>query len=147
MSPETGFELDPRLAGGGAFLLDLPLSRIQLANDCRFWWTVVIPRRASVRDWTDLAPEDARRALDEAMQVGRALQQVPGGEDWPPVTKLNIAALGNMVPQLHIHVIGRHAGDAAWPGPVWGVGEAAPFVDFTAACDWLREAIREAEPV
>ena len=114
-SPE--FTLDPRLERDTHCLLNAPLCRIGLMNDARFPWLVLVPRRPHVREWPDLDLADQLQLQAEINACARALQQVfPQGE------KLNIAALGNVVPQLHIHVILRHAGDAVWPAPVWNSG-------------------------
>lgn len=111
------FELDTRLGNDTHFLLDAPLCRIGLMDDARFPWLILVPRVPNVREWPDLTTEQQWQLQTEINACANALRQVfPHGE------KLNIAALGNVVPQLHIHVILRHAGDAAWPAPVWNTG-------------------------
>ena len=115
------FELDPRLAADCHRLGDLELSRVLLFDDARFPWLVVVPRLPGLRDLTDLARDDQHRLLDEVNRCARVLHAL----DKP--YKLNIAALGNVVAQLHVHVIARHMHDAAWPRPVWNVGEREPF--------------------
>jgi diadenosine tetraphosphate (Ap4A) HIT family hydrolase len=111
------FTLDYRLAADTHFLIDAPLCRIGLMDDARFPWLILVPRVPNVREWPDLGGIQQVQLQVEINAAARALQQAfPQGE------KLNIAALGNVVPQLHIHVILRHAGDAAWPNPVWNSG-------------------------
>jgi len=117
----SDFELDTRLAADSVLIADGPLSQIRLMNDDRFPWVVLVPRVAGASEWIDLDDNQQRLLLAEINQVSRHLKQKPN------VTKLNIGALGNIVPQLHIHLVGRHEGDAAWPGPVWGSGPAQRF--------------------
>ena len=114
----SDFELDTRLAADSVLIADGPLSQIRLMNDARFPWVVLVPRVAGASEWIDLSGDQQRLLLAEINQISRHLKQKPN------VTKLNIGALGNIVRQLHIHLIGRHEGDAAWPGPVWGSGPA-----------------------
>ncbi|WP_305804729.1 HIT family protein [Stenotrophomonas sp. YIM B06876] len=115
------FEVDSRLAADSVFIADGPLSQIRLMNDARFPWIVLVPRANGASEWIDLDGAQQRLLLAEINQVSQHLKQKPG------VTKLNIGALGNIVPQLHVHVVGRHPEDAAWPGPVWGSGAAQRF--------------------
>lgn len=117
------FLLDPRLAADGPALGDLPLCHMRLVDDARFPWIVLIPRRAGAVELFDLEPADRAILVEEIAAAGAALKAASG------VAKLNVAALGNMVPQLHIHLVGRTAGDAAWPGPVFGVGTRVPRTD------------------
>jgi diadenosine tetraphosphate (Ap4A) HIT family hydrolase len=116
----TGFALDPRLAADTNLVGELPLCRVLLVNDARFRWLILVPRRTGLAEIADLPADDRARLLEEAVQAGEALRAT--GE----VDKLNIGALGNMVRQLHVHVVARRIGDAAWPGPVWGSGAALP---------------------
>ena len=114
----SDFELDTRLAADSVLIADGPLSQIRLMNDDRFPWVVLVPRVAGASEWIDLDGGQQRLLLAEINQISRHLKQKPN------VTKLNIGALGNIVRQLHVHLIGRFEGDAAWPGPVWGSGPA-----------------------
>ena len=114
----SDFELDTRLAADSVLVADGPLSQIRLMNDARFPWVVLVPRVAGASEWIDLSGDQQRLLLAEINQISRHLKQKPN------VTKLNIGALGNIVRQLHVHLIGRFEGDAAWPGPVWGSGPA-----------------------
>jgi len=130
------FQLDPRLAGDGPALGDLPLCHVRLVDDARFFWIVLVPRQAGLVEIIDLPAADRAVLMEEIAAASGALKTVSG------CTKLNVAALGNMVPQLHVHIIGRVAGDAAWPGPVFGVGVRDPLGDALAArADLLRAAL------
>ena len=115
------FVIDPRLAGDGHLVGELELSRLLLMNDARFPWLILVPRRPALRDLIDLARDDQHALLDEINRCAHVLHAL----DKPD--KLNIAALGNVVAQLHVHVIARHTRDAAWPRPVWNVGSAEPY--------------------
>jgi len=121
MPSSAAFELDPRLGADTQRVGDLPLSRVLLFDDARFPWLVLVPRLPGLRDLIDLAHDDQHRLLDEINRCAHVLHAL----DRPH--KLNIAALGNVVAQLHVHVIARYTHDAAWPRPVWNVGERMPF--------------------
>ncbi|MBD7921541.1 MULTISPECIES: HIT domain-containing protein [Xanthomonas] len=112
------FALDPRLQADSAFVADGPLSQVRLMDDARFPWLLLVPRVAGASEWIDLDGAQQRLLLAEINQLSQLLRGEPG------VHKLNIGALGNIVRQLHVHLVGRHEGDAAWPGPVWGSGTA-----------------------
>ncbi|MCW0462218.1 hypothetical protein NB717_003286 [Xanthomonas sacchari] len=112
------FVLDPRLQADSAFVADGPLSQVRLMDDARFPWLLLVPRVAEASEWIDLDGSQQRLLLAEINQLSQLLRHEPG------VHKLNIGALGNVVRQLHVHVLGRHPDDAAWPGPVWGSGAA-----------------------
>jgi diadenosine tetraphosphate (Ap4A) HIT family hydrolase len=120
MSP-AGFALDPRLAGDTVPVLSLPLCDVRLMNDSRYPWLVLVPRRAGLVELADLTQADQSALWREVNQAGGALRSIA------PPDKLNIALLGNIVRQLHVHVVARREGDAAWPGPVWGHGQALPY--------------------
>jgi diadenosine tetraphosphate (Ap4A) HIT family hydrolase len=115
------FVLHPRLQADTAFIADWPLCRLLLMNDARYPWLILVPRRTDAVEMMDLAADDRAVLLQEMMRAAEILRGLPG------VTKLNIGALGNLVPQLHVHVVGRHPGDPAWPGPVWGHSPAIPY--------------------
>lgn len=108
------FALDPRLAGDSLPLGDLALCRVLVMADATYPWLVLVPRRPGLAEIIDLEAGDRARLMEEIALASTALRAVTGAE------KLNVAALGNMVRQLHVHVIARFAADAAWPGPVWG---------------------------
>ncbi len=94
---------------------DLPLSRVLVIKDANYPWLLLVPRRPDVTEVIDLSEVEQAQLMTEINRVARALKEVTAAP------KLNIAALGNMVPQLHIHIIARRTTDAAWPRPVWGV--------------------------
>jgi diadenosine tetraphosphate (Ap4A) HIT family hydrolase len=129
------FELDARLAGDTVVVGDLPLCRVLLMRDQRFSWLVLVPRQAGLVEVSDLAEADRVALWREVDQAGSALRAVA------PCDKLNIGALGNIVRQLHVHVVARVEGDAAWPGPVWGSGKAEPYADIEAVAERLRRAL------
>lgn len=120
-SAEAAFILDPRLAEGAVALGDLPLSRLFLKDDARWLWLVLVPRRPDRRELIDLTPADHAILMEEVRAVSRALQAEAAPD------KLNVASLGNVVAQLHVHVVARRVGDAGWPGPIWGHGVAEPY--------------------
>jgi diadenosine tetraphosphate (Ap4A) HIT family hydrolase len=118
-------------------LVSLPLCEARLQADARWPWIVLIPRRVGAKELEHLSPADRIGLMDEAMLAGAAVRAI-GSALGRPVEKLNIAALGNVTPQLHLHIVGRRADDAAWPGPVWGVGQ--PLAYDPLALDRAREA-------
>lgn len=110
------FTLDPRLAGDTHRIADLALSRLLLMDDARYGWLILVPRRPGLRELGDLPRADQHQLLDE-IETARTALAALGAYD-----KLNLGALGNIVEQLHVHVIARRRGDDAWPDPVWGHG-------------------------
>lgn len=123
----TTFALDPRLAGDTLPIGDLPLCAALLLDDARFPWFVLVPRRAGVTEMTDLSDEDAASLMGEIRIATRVMLELAKPD------KVNVAALGNVVSQLHVHVVGRFRSDPAWPGPVWGHGSRAPYPHQAAA--------------
>ncbi|MCG8593149.1 MAG: HIT domain-containing protein [Kiloniellales bacterium] len=111
----TDFQLHERLAADCVAVTAGPLSQVLLMKDANFPWLVLVPQRAGLRDFHDLAPADLTTATREIVAASRVLQ------DSLRPDKINVAALGNQVPQLHVHVIARFHDDPAWPNPVWGV--------------------------
>ena len=120
------FELDPRIAQSSAPLAKLALCEARLQLDARWPWLVLIPRRPDLVEIEQLGREDRVTLMEETILAGRAVRAVSEALG-RPIEKLNIGALGNIVAQLHVHVIGRRTDDPAWPGPVWGVGEARRY--------------------
>ena len=116
------FELDDAFVATSQAVGDLSLSHVRLHDDARYPWIVLIPRREALRELEDLAREDLAILTDEILAAGRAVRALGFTVD-----KLNVGALGNVTPQLHVHVVGRRIGDAAWPGPVWGHSAAEPY--------------------
>lgn len=125
----SDFELDPRLAADSVFVADGPLSQVRLMDDVRFPWLVLVPRVPGATEWLELDGGRQRLLLAEINQAGNLIRALTG------IEKLNIGALGNIVRQLHIHLVGRHGGDAAWPGPVWGSGSAVRYEPATLAAE------------
>lgn len=115
------FELDPRLKNDTQHVQSLSLCDVLLMNDARFAWLILVPRRAQLSEVSDLSLDAQAMLWREVHIASQALQDVA------PCDKLNIGALGNIVRQLHVHVVARREGDAAWPGPVWGSGKAEPY--------------------
>lgn len=132
------FELDPRLANDCKVLGDWPLCRLLLMNDANYPWFILVPRRESVREIHELADADRVQLWEESAQLSRAAMKAFAG------FKLNVAALGNMVPQLHVHHIVRLQGDPAWPSPVWGRTPAKPYP--AAAIETCSQRLRAALP-
>ena len=130
----SSWSLHPQLAQDTVPVGDLPLSRVLLANDANYPWLILVPRRPGLVELIDLEEDAQVQLLGEIAAAARALKTVTECE------KLNIAALGNMVAQLHVHVIGRRHGDAAWPKPVWGAAPAAVYLP--AIRDGLIGAMR-----
>jgi diadenosine tetraphosphate (Ap4A) HIT family hydrolase len=116
------FALDPRLDADTVPALSLKLSDVLLMNDARFPWLILVPRRPGLREIIDLKPADRQQLMDEIGLVSEALKAAASRCD-----KLNVAAIGNAVAQLHIHVIARTTADPVWPRPVWGVGEPVAY--------------------
>ena len=116
-----GFSLDPRLAADATAVGDLALCSVLLMDDARFPWLILVPRCENAGEITDLTSQEAA-ALIEEIRVGVRVMQTLAKPD-----KVNVAALGNVVAQLHVHVVGRFRSDPAWPGPVWGHGERKPY--------------------
>jgi diadenosine tetraphosphate (Ap4A) HIT family hydrolase len=117
----TGFRLSERLAADSIFLADWPLCQLRLMDDARFPWLILVPRRDGLEEWTELALEDSATLAAEIARAGHGLAEM-----FKP-RKLNVGALGNIVRQMHVHVIARFEIDPAWPGPVWGQGARVPY--------------------
>ncbi len=133
------FELHPRLFADTLPIGDAALSRLLLMNDARYPWVILVPRREAVREIYLLSAGDQQLLWQESAAVSQALMQACPGD------KLNVAALGNMVPQLHLHHIVRRHDDPAWPAPVWGHSPAIPYSPDAAR--QRVSAIRAAMPV
>lgn len=134
----SDFELHPRLAADTLVVGELALSRVLLMNDPRFPWLVLVPRRPGLVEFLQLDAADCAVLTAEARRCGLALMEL-----FKP-NKLNIAALGNLVPQFHLHVVARFEDDARWPQPVWGAPPTAPYEPSAAVArlKGLRGALR-----
>ncbi|MCE8013662.1 HIT domain-containing protein [Halomonas daqingensis] len=117
----SSVELDERLVRDSYPVAELPLCQLRLMDDTRFPWLILIPRREGVSEVFDLDEADQRQLWHEASEMGRMLKAMTRAD------KINVANLGNVVAQLHVHVVARRQADAAWPGPVWGQGQAQPY--------------------
>jgi diadenosine tetraphosphate (Ap4A) HIT family hydrolase len=137
---DPGWSLHPQLKNDTTPVGDLALSRLLAINDADYPWLVLVPRRAGASEIADLG-DDAGRLMAEIVQVSRLLKEVTRCD------KLNIGAIGNVVPQLHVHIVARRKHDPLWPKPVWGAtqraGETAAFARFLSAIrDGLGPALR-----
>lgn len=143
MSAFSGFELHAQLRADTLLVGDWPLSQLLLMNDTQYPWLILVPRRADLREIYEMAETDQAQLLRESTLLGRALMRLFAGD------KLNVAALGNVVPQLHVHHVVRKIGDAAWPAPVWGRHPAQPYTSEAAAArlDLLRRELTALLPL
>ena len=119
----SDFEVHDQLLSDCAVVGDAALSRVLLMNDARFPWLILVPRINGLRDFHEVPTEHRPSLFGEIESASTVVKELIGAD------KINVAALGNQVPQLHVHVIGRLKSDEAWPGPVWGVGTAIPYDD------------------
>jgi len=137
--PDSAWSLHPQLKKDTIDIGDLPLSRVLVIRDANYPWLLLVPRRLEAVELIDLDEVEQAQLMTEISRTARALKDVTRCD------KLNIAALGNVVPQLHVHVIARRTGDAAWPRPVWGVvpplphdaGEVQNFISALRRKIWL----------
>lgn len=126
MGIEDPFRADPAFEPGSVAVTDWSLCQIRLQDDARFPWLILIPRRAGLTELDQLQPADLNLLMAEVLRAGDAVRDL-GRRTERPVQKLNVAALGNVTAQLHVHVIGRRSDDPVWPDPVWGRGTAEPW--------------------
>ena len=115
------FTLHERLAADSVEVCDFDVCKVLLMNDARYPWLILVPKRDQLTDLHQIEASEQAQVFAEITKAAEALEAI-----YSPF-KLNVAALGNQVPQLHIHVIARQTDDDAWPGPVWGVGESTPY--------------------
>lgn len=136
---ENGFDLDTRLAADTLMLADWPLSRVLLMRNRLFPWLILVPRRVGAVEIHRLSPADQVQLTRETSAAARVLERL-----FQP-DKINTGALGNVVSQLHMHVVARRRDDPAWPGPVWARGLSAPYGcdELVALADQIRAALRE----
>lgn len=120
------FEADPAFEAGSIIVCDWPLCQLRLQDDARFPWLILIPRRAGLHEIENLTAAERAALMDEVVRAGDMVREL-GQAAGRPVQKLNVAALGNVTAQLHVHVIGRRHDDGQWPDPVWGRGAAVPY--------------------
>jgi diadenosine tetraphosphate (Ap4A) HIT family hydrolase len=137
---DDGFVLDLRIEASSLFIAHLNLCQVRLQNDTRFAWLVLVPTIADFRELTELSDAQTMDVMSD-IRVAETLVRAAADHLGFKVEKLNIANLGNMVAQLHIHVIGRNSTDAAWPGPVWGFGHNEPYAHTDDLIAVLRKAL------
>ena len=130
--PLDKFALNPAFTATSEPLADLKLCHVRLQRDARWPWIILIPRKVGAREIEHLSAPNRQLLMEEIVLAGAAVRAVAAAVG-RPVDKLNVGQLGNVTPQLHVHVIGRRPDDAAWPGPVWGVGEAVPYAESDLA--------------
>jgi len=133
------FVLHPTLARDTREVLKLALSRVLLMNDAAVPWLILVPERPHLRELHQLEAPRRAELMEEIALAGTVLERLYRPD------KLNVGALGNLVPQLHLHVVARFAGDRAWPGPIWGStpGEPYPPAEMARVIRALREALGE----
>ena len=148
-APVDKFALSPAFLGTSEPVAELKLCAARLQNDARWPWIVLIPRKMGARELEHLSHANRHQLMEEIVLAGSAVRAM-GAALGRPVEKINVGQLGNVTPQLHVHVVGRRADDSAWPGPVWGVGEAAPYAPaalsaaMAAAHDMLKQQLAQA---
>jgi diadenosine tetraphosphate (Ap4A) HIT family hydrolase len=129
------FKLDHRLDNDSEFIADWGDFSIRLIKDERFFWLLIIPRLTGVTEWHELPDKHATTLTKLISYLSKQIKLIDKAD------KINVAALGNIVNQFHLHLIARHSGDAAWPGPVWGTGQAVPLLADTR--DFRTQAVRK----
>lgn len=117
----SAFQLDERLAADSHAVCALDLCEVRLMNDSRYVWLLLVPQRAGLSEWHDLTAEEAAQLSAEVRQTSAALKRLSSAD------KINVAAIGNMVRQMHVHVVARREDDETWPGTVWNTGKAHPY--------------------
>ncbi len=133
----TAFQLNERLAADSHPVCALELCEVRLMNDSRYVWLLMIPRRADLSEWHELSAADAAQLSAEISQASGVLKAMTDA------TKINVAAIGNMVRQMHVHVVARREDDETWPGTVWNAGQAKPYEDGAreAMCSQLHQEL------
>ncbi|WP_299266111.1 HIT domain-containing protein [uncultured Psychrosphaera sp.] len=117
------FKLDPRIEKDSTFIKDLPLCQVRLQNDSRYPWLVLLPRENGLTEVYELSSDQQAQLMVESSLVSKALAKST------ECKKINVANLGNVVSQLHWHVVARFENDLTWPAPIWGVGTSVPWQD------------------
>jgi diadenosine tetraphosphate (Ap4A) HIT family hydrolase len=132
------FTLHPQLANNCILIGDLELCRVLLLNDCQYPWVILVPRRDNISESFQLTADEQSRLMWESSHVAELMNEFYTAD------KMNVAALGNVVPQLHIHHIVRYKNDAVWPKPVWGAvpGKAYSAERLSSRCTELRDLLK-----
>lgn len=128
------FDLDPRLAADTIPVTDWPLCRVLLMNESTYPWLILVPRRRGVSELHEIDPSDRAILVEEMAEASHRFQNLTGAR------KMNVAALGNVVAQFHVHVVARFEHDPVWPRPVWGLAPPCPYEP--AAHEAFLERIR-----
>jgi diadenosine tetraphosphate (Ap4A) HIT family hydrolase len=136
---QEAFQLHPRLEADSLPVARLALCDLRLVNDSRFAWLILVPRRPGISEVHQLPEAEQASLLRESSRVAGLLLALAGAD------KINIGALGNLVPQLHWHLVARRREDPCWPGPVWGCGSAVPYTEEAAdaLCKQLQERLSD----
>lgn len=119
----VAFELDERLASDSVLATVIGLCQLRVMRDGRWPWVILVPQRNGKRELFELTPLDQAMLTFETNMVAAALKEIADAK------KINVGALGNIVSQLHVHIVARFEGDPNWPGPIWGFGQAQPRSD------------------
>lgn len=127
---QPDFRADPAFEAASVFAADWPLCQIRFQDDARFPWLILLPRVAGAVELEDLSPHQRALLTEEIVRAGALVRELGALRD-QPADKLNVAALGNVTAQLHIHVVGRRRDDPLWPDPVWGRPGAVPCTTAT----------------
>ena len=136
------FRADPAFEAGSVFAADWPLCQVRVQDDRRFPWLILLPRQSGLVELEELSPADQARLMQEVVRAGQVVRAI-GEALGRPVDKLNVAALGNVTAQLHVHVVGRRRDDSLWPDPVWGRPGAVAMDD--AARETALAVVRKSD--
>jgi diadenosine tetraphosphate (Ap4A) HIT family hydrolase len=136
----SAFRPDPAFEIGSVFAVDWPLCHVRVQDDARFPWLILIPRVEAATEIEQLSVQDRARLVEETVRAGGLVRSL-GAVAGRPIDKLNVAALGNVTAQLHVHVVGRRRSDPLWPDPVWGRGGVERYAAgaLAAAVDAVRD--------
>ena len=134
------FQLHPRLQQDCFSVGQFALSRVLMMNDSQYPWFILVPQRKGIKEIYELSPADRQQLMDESCLLAKTMVELYRPD------KLNIAAIGNLVPQLHLHHVARYQTDIAWPGPIWGKFPVSAYAGQTAELQIarLRESLKEA---
>ena len=124
----TDFRPDPAFEAGSVAAGDWGLCHVRLQDDARFPWLILIPRVVGAVELEDLTGAQRAELMEETVRAGARVRAM-GEAEGRPIEKLNVAAIGNVTAQLHVHVVGRRRDDGLWPDPVWGRGSARPLAE------------------
>lgn len=129
------FKLNDTLENDSIFIKEIDISQLRLMNDSRFLWLILVPQIENAVELHDLSLFQQAQIFEETMRIAQALKEIDA------IDKVNIGAIGNVVSQLHIHIIGRKIGDDVWPAPVWGNGEKQPYKDASNLIEKIKGVI------